>query len=122
MLQRLSPETETAPSVRLQILIQARALIADRKHWTQGAYARDRKSRVVHPLSDTAVRFCAIGALARAEYVCTGHTRARMGDPPHEWRIGNIHHMTQWRLEEISEEKGHAAVLAAFDDLILRSN
>ncbi len=47
----------------LALLRAARQRIADPKHWTQGAFARDAKGRSVEPRSDAAVCWCALGAL-----------------------------------------------------------
>lgn len=53
---------------RVEVLIAARALIADPKNWTQGAYARqtDQFGDYAEVLSPDAKCFCALGALARA--------------------------------------------------------
>jgi hypothetical protein len=49
-----------------QLLIQAKALITDPEHWTQGVYARTHKdgqdTNSYHP---EAVCFCSLGALHR---------------------------------------------------------
>lgn len=47
----------------LQILKRARNKIADRKQWTQFAFARSAGSGQVSPRSRQAVRWCAAGAL-----------------------------------------------------------
>jgi hypothetical protein len=46
-------------------LLLARALITDRFRWTSGALARDSYGRVVSPLDDDAVSWCALGAVYR---------------------------------------------------------
>jgi len=53
---------------RVDVLIAARALIADPAHWTQGAYARqtDQFGDFAEVLSPDAKCFCALGALSRA--------------------------------------------------------
>ena len=50
------------------ILVRARELIAEPSHWTQYAQAKDILGNNVSPYSRTAVSFCALGALKRAEY------------------------------------------------------
>lgn len=47
------------------LLKRARALIEDPKHWTQGAYARNKSGKPVDADSPAAERFCALGALDR---------------------------------------------------------
>jgi hypothetical protein len=51
----------------LQILEYGRELIASREHFTRGVWARDRHSHPVYVGDSRAVRFCAGGALLRAE-------------------------------------------------------
>jgi hypothetical protein len=67
------------------------------------AYARDEDGDEVCPIDHEAVRFCAIGAIVRAYRICTGHY-------DHDWELRGIPGKTLDRLEDISEEKGHAAV------------
>ena len=58
----------------LALLVHARELIDLSTHWTRRAYARNRQSRPVSPMSQTACRFCAAGALMRAEGDLSGLT------------------------------------------------
>ena len=44
-----------------ELLIKAKAVIADPKHWTQGSYAKDAEGRNVGPAD--AVCWCSLGAL-----------------------------------------------------------
>lgn len=48
-------------------IARAAGLIATPEHWTQEALARDASGRPVSELSEDAVRFCAAGAVVRAE-------------------------------------------------------
>lgn len=50
----------------VQILKDARALIADEKNWTRGTYSRDQYGECVEPSSKEAACFCSLGALAKA--------------------------------------------------------
>lgn len=43
--------------------MKAHELLADPKHWTQGAMARDSLGQVTHSNSDNAVCWCVMGAL-----------------------------------------------------------
>lgn len=47
------------------VLEDAKALIKDPKHWTQGVHARDKYENSVSSFSDKAVCFCSLGALRR---------------------------------------------------------
>ena len=50
----------------LKVLKTARGIVA--KGWIREALAEDSKGNMVPVKSDKAVRFCAVGALRRAEY------------------------------------------------------
>jgi hypothetical protein len=106
-------------TLKVQVLITARALIADKKHWTQKAFARDKCGRKVSPVSEEATRFCALGAVMRANKICTGlEYHGLQSCRPPELRIRGIPHKKLSRLEAVSEWAGHAAVLKEFDKLI----
>lgn len=49
----------------LEVLEKARALIADKKRWTQREFARNRRSETVSPDDPEACRWCAAGAVMR---------------------------------------------------------
>lgn len=49
-----------------QTLEAARALIADKAHWTQGSVSMDMLDRVRHPRHPAACRWCATGAVVKA--------------------------------------------------------
>ena len=46
-----------------ELLIKAKAVIADPKHWTQGWYAKDAKGYSTGPAEPNAVCWCSVGAL-----------------------------------------------------------
>ena len=96
-------------TLTLQVLIQARALIADKEHWVQNDYAVDAKDNAVDPVDEEAVRFCAVGAIVHAFHLGTGE---------YNWYPRCISANVLARLQDISEQQGHAAVLKAFDKLI----
>lgn len=56
-------ETKQPPVVRL--LKAARRLIGNKKRWTKGKSAADKKNYCVAPTSRKAVRWCAYGALLK---------------------------------------------------------
>jgi hypothetical protein len=61
--------------LKLQIVEQARALIADESHWCRGELARDVNSMGVCPTSDSAMKRCGLGALIAAAYQLTSDYR-----------------------------------------------
>lgn len=59
-----APRGEEKKTV-VQILKDARALIADEKNWTQRVFARNSRGLEVSALSSEASCFCTVGALGR---------------------------------------------------------
>jgi hypothetical protein len=49
----------------VEILRQARELISDPAHWTQGEYARDADGNFAAVYDPAAVCFCSLGAIAK---------------------------------------------------------
>ena len=102
-------------TVQKQILINARALIADPAHWRQGMLASAADGGQVDPCIPSATKWCAVGAIHRAAYDLVGDRdqAARIardvakGICPKRWFLGGV--------EAINDFRGHAAVLAVFD-------
>ena len=103
-------------TVQQQVLINARALIADPSHWTVGTLATTARGHPVAWHAGTARKWCAQGAIYRAAYDLIGDQKKAM-------RIGNDVMKsicpTRWLsgagLATINDSQGHAAVLAVFD-------
>jgi hypothetical protein len=101
-------------TVQKQVLINARALIADRARWTRCTFARTASGHQVVWYAETAAKWCAVGALYRAAYDLVGDPKAatRIGDElaksvcPKRW-LGSLATLNDWR--------GHAAVLKTLD-------
>lgn len=94
----------------LAVLIRARALIADERHWCQRSYARGW-SIPVPPRSTFARRFCAIGAIKRAAselLLPTKNARVAL-----KLRTGR--EVERWNDDP---RRTHAEVIAAFDGVI----
>lgn len=49
-----------------KLLIEAKALIADKKNWTKKAFARTEDNASVEIQSDEACKFCSVGAVVKA--------------------------------------------------------
>ena len=101
-------------TVQKQVLINARALIADRARWTRCTFACTASGHQVVWYAQTATKWCAIGALYRAAYDL-------VGDPKEATRIGNEVAKSvcprRWlgSLSTVNDWRGHAAVLKTFD-------
>ncbi len=108
------------------VLINARSIIADRRRRLRGAEAVTVDRRECDACDDDAQRFCAVGALIHAAYMMTGdHEQAhRLG-----WRVAGLiadaaklplvdEDELGWSLAVLSDQRGQAAVLKAFDALM----
>ena len=102
-------------TVQKQVLINARALIADPAHWTRGELACTAEGQSVAWCDPSATKWCAQGAIYRAAYDL-------VADQKEATRIGNGAAKSICRprrlfmsLTIINDRQGHAAVLAAFD-------
>jgi hypothetical protein len=110
-----------------EILTAARALIADRDSWCQGALAQDNLGIEVRPESEEAVCWCAIGAfericfrerdsspsyeLAWASKDLFGESIPDLNDNGHDWIADSLSE-DEWR------DECHKAVLAVYDKAI----
>lgn len=100
--------------LKLQVIEQARALIADEQHWCRGDLARDVNGEGVCPTSANAVKRCALGAVIAAAYELTHDL-----DAAHAFALKALR--PQWgtsTLVRVNDMRGHAAVLALFDEVI----
>ena len=100
-------------TVQKQVLINARALVADPAHWTRRTFARTADGHAIAWYDHSATKWCATGAIYRAAYDL-------VGDPNEAVRIGHLVVKSvspgRWLpVASINDVLGHAAVLAAFD-------
>ena len=100
--------------LKVQIAERARALIADESRWCRGELARDAKGRGACPMSDSAMKRCGLGALLMAAYEITGEHRAAYDLAIKAMRP--LHGTAT--LVKVNDIRGHAAVLALFDEVI----
>ena len=103
-----------ARPLQLQVVERARALIADQRHWCRGDLARDVNGVAVCQTAADAVKRCGLGAVMAAAYQLT-----------HDFDVANelAHKALRPRygvatLVHVNDMRGHAAVLALFDDVI----
>ena len=96
----------------LQVLREARELIADRDRWCSGDFALDGDGVIADPEDDAACRRCAVGAV-----------RFAVRDDP-ESRYGVIFALLdamgpdKCALTDFNDRRGHAAVIDLFDRAI----
>ena len=100
--------------LKLQIVEQARALVADESRWCRGEIARDAKGRGVCPMSDSATKRCGLGALIMAAYQITNDRRQA-----HDLAMKAMRPLHgSATLVNVNDVMGHAAMLALFDEVI----
>ena len=103
-------------TVQKQVLINARALIADPAHWTSCTIARTADDHAVDCFVSSATKWCAQGAIYRAAYNLVSDQKEAM-------RIGNevasIHWPNRRILPATNDARGHAAVLELFDKALV---
>lgn len=94
----------------LDVLVRARALIAEPKHWCRYTYGRTLFWIPVSEHSLFATRWCATGAIRRA--ACAVGASARVGRI--KWGIES-RLMNGAKLERFNDSRTHADVLELFD-------
>jgi hypothetical protein len=98
-------------SSTIAVLVRARSLIADERHWCQWSFARGWAKIPVPPRSRFARRFCAIGAVKRAA--------CELLLPSQNARIA-LERQTGREVERWNDDprRTHAEVIAVFDGAI----
>jgi hypothetical protein len=101
-------------SLKFQIVERARALVADEQHWCRGHLAQDVSGVAVSPTAANAVKRCGLGAVIAAAYELTHDFDAAhdLGHNALRPRYGPA------TLIHVNDGRGHAAVLALFDEVI----
>ena len=100
--------------LKIQIVERARELIADEQHWCRRHFGEDAHGFPVSPTSPSAIKWCGLGALIAAAYQLTHNADAayQVGYQVLRPRYGSS------TLIHINDVRGHAAVLALFDEVI----
>jgi hypothetical protein len=100
--------------LKVQIVERARELIADEQFWCRRHFGEDVNGFAVSPTSASAVKRCGLGALVAAAYQLTDNFDAayRIGYEALRPRYGPA------TLIHANDTRGHAAVLALFDEVI----
>jgi hypothetical protein len=102
-----------------EILIAARARIAQPERWTKKAFARNALGQEVFPISASAVCWCMMGAMRSVAYTTTsdGYFVIHSVDPA-ETAIENAHNGLSCPELNDNDKTTHADVLAMFDRAI----
>ena len=100
--------------LKIQIVERARALIADEQNWCPRHLAEDVNGVSVSPTSASAVKRCGLGAVIAAAYQLTHDFDAadQLGLEALRPRYNAV------GLIRVNDTRGHAAVLALFDEVI----
>ena len=99
--------------LKIQIVERARVLIADERNWCHHHFA-EVNGVTVSPISASAVKRCGLGALIAAAYQFTHDLDAasQLGHEALRPRYGPA------TVIHVNDTRGHAAVLALFDEVI----
>jgi hypothetical protein len=97
-----------------QILIEARALIADPANWTTKAFARNDKGNAVTATGEQACKFCAVGAIRKV-----------LGSDNYQPKLYQLWSLLDdstgadgLSIAHINDSRGHLEVLQAYDRAI----
>jgi hypothetical protein len=103
--------------LKIQIVELARTLISDEQHWCRRHFGEDADGFPVSPTSASAIRWCGLGAVIAAAYQLTRNTDAayQVGYQILRPRYGSA------TLIHTNDVRGHAAVLALFDEVTGRA-
>ena len=103
-----------AKPLHSQIVVRARSLIANEQHWCRGHLAQTASGLSVSPISASAVKRCGLGAVIAAAYQLTQDYDAA-NDLAHK-ALCPLYGIST--LVRVNDMRGHAAVLALFDEVI----
>jgi hypothetical protein len=101
--------------LKRHVVQRTRSLIADEQHWCRGSLAQNAKGDVISSTSAGAVKRCGLGALIAAAYELTHDF-----DAAHE--LGHMALRPLYgsaTLVFVNDSRGHAAVLAMFDEVMV---
>jgi hypothetical protein len=109
-----------AASLQKQLLIDARALLAERNRWTKGVFARTAQGHAIAWDDPAARRWCAVGALRRAalDVVHDRELAERIADDVEKTAC---HGRWLRSLVVLNDFSSHKRVLALLDQAIERS-
>lgn len=100
--------------IHVQIIKEARTLIAHEKNWCRRQMAYDQDGGAVGATDSKAAKFCAYGGL-----IAAAHQMTRDGDRAYELASRAVSYFGgSSALIEVNDNEGHPAVLALFDRVI----
>lgn len=97
----------------LEILIEARALIADKSHWTHEVFANTSNGIPVLPNSHRATKWCAIGAL-RKIVGDDSNSLHGIDSPIRQLNLVALD-LYQMNIANVNDRLGHQSVLKVYD-------
>lgn len=101
-------------STVLELLVAARAVIADEKQWTRYALARNRNGLVTTPNSPTACKWCGSGAVWKV----VDEAAPKMWQTTYEGIVSILTNLAGEPFNLYNDTHKHAEVLALFDKAI----
>jgi len=107
-----------AKTLQHQIIARALALISDDSRWTGGAMARDARRHLCSVYASDAVRFCALGALARAAFELLGFSCDPDLIDKIEAAVLAANGLEQLSLASINDRAGREIIVAMFQKVV----
>ena len=103
-----------ARPIQQQIILRALEIVSDESRWTAATLARDQHGRSCPVKAPEAVRFCAVGALARAAFEL-------LGDAANHSLVAHIENTVlaandhpRLTLAHINDQQGRQAIIGLF--------
>jgi hypothetical protein len=107
-----------------QVLVEAKALIEDKAHWTQLYYATAANGRAVDANNENATCFCSVGAVYRVLDLNENMSPPEIWRTPHPNAIAALNRAAMELFEGncgivmVNDRNGHEAVMQVFDRAI----
>ncbi len=108
-----------AQALQQQIITRALELLSDKSKWTSRAVARNAQGHPCASRDPNAVRFCAVGSLARAAYEVTGDwdNHALLGEI--ETTILAASGQAYFSLSLLNDHQGYEVVISMFRSAVM---
>jgi hypothetical protein len=99
-------------------LEKAKAIIADPKHWTQGAFARKENGTQSPTNVKEAVCWCTMGAIFKAAGIDADNYYVNVSETAYNLACKTMEYKTQRGIPNFNDTNNHEAVMGLFNQTI----
>lgn len=100
----------------LEVLIEARDLIADKRRWVTITYATNANGSTVMPTDDDAIAWCAMGAIYKVKNITPTQNNYFPRCEERNLIFDSVYELYNApSISNVNDIMGHDAILAAFD-------